>query len=178
MDNPPLTSIRVSKLIVPYLCIIGCHIRWGGIWVSRWLHLHRIWLHRRLRLSASYSSGEINLPSSSMRSARLVREPTLSSRIGVASSANTPRCREIKKEISGNSWLSVEEWNPILASEDADTHIIGTLKTASRRCVACSPNGTLFNNLCQHPLAGFAFASKNMPKGVGRFSFSAAATFS
>jgi len=24
---------------------------------------------------------------------------------------------------------------------------------------------TLFNDLCQHPLAGFAFASKNMPKG-------------
>ena len=39
-------------------------------------------------------------------------------------------------------------------------------------------NAPLSNNSCQHPLAGFAFASKNMPKGVGRFSFSAAATFS
>ena len=28
---------------------------------------------------------------------------------------------------------------------------------------------TFFNNLCQHPLAGFAFASKNMPKGVAGF---------
>ena len=26
-----------------------------------------------------------------------------------------------------------------------------------------------FNNSCQHPLACFAFAFKNMPKGVGRF---------
>ena len=33
-------------------------------------------------------------------------------------------------------------------------------------------------NSCQHPLAGFASVSKNMPKGVGRFSFSAVATFS
>ena len=35
-----------------------------------------------------------------------------------------------------------------------------------------------FNNSCQHPLAGFTSTSKNMPKGVGRFFFSAAATFS
>ena len=38
-------------------------------------------------------------------------------------------------------------------------------------------NDPLFHNLCQHPLAGFTFASKNMPKGVGRFSFSASATY-
>ena len=31
---------------------------------------------------------------------------------------------------------------------------------------------------CQHPLAGFASTSKNMPKGVGRFPFSAIATLS
>ena len=35
-----------------------------------------------------------------------------------------------------------------------------------------------FNNSCQHPLAGFASTSKNMPKGLGRFPFSAAATLS
>ena len=82
------------------------------------------------------------------------------------------------KEISGNSWLSVEEWNPILASEDADTHIIGTLKTASRRCVACSPNGTLSTiyantpwqvlhsppGICQRGLAGFSLASPQRPE--------------
>ena len=39
-------------------------------------------------------------------------------------------------------------------------------------------NENLYNNSCQHPLAGFAFASKNMPKGVGRFPFCAAATLS
>ena len=35
----------------------------------------------------------------------------------------------------------------------------------------CNDNDdeNLSNKSCQHPLAGFAFASKNMPKGVGRF---------
>ena len=44
----------------------------------------------------------------------------------------------------------------------------------------CNDNDdeNLSNKSCQHPLAGFAFASKNMPKGVGRFSFSAIATLS
>ena len=28
----------------------------------------------------------------------------------------------------------------------------------------------LSNKSCQHPLAGFTYTSKNMPKGVGRFS--------
>ena len=35
-----------------------------------------------------------------------------------------------------------------------------------------------FNNSCQHPLAGFTFATKNMPKGVGRFSSITVATLS
>ena len=35
-----------------------------------------------------------------------------------------------------------------------------------------------FNNSCQHPLAGFSFASKNMPKGVGRFFFCSLTTLS
>ena len=39
-------------------------------------------------------------------------------------------------------------------------------------------NENLFNKSCQHPLAGFASAFKNLPNEVGRFCFSAAATLS
>ena len=39
-------------------------------------------------------------------------------------------------------------------------------------------NENLYNNSCQHHLAGFAFASKNMPKGVGRFFFCSLTTLS
>ena len=53
----------------------------------------------------------------------------------------------------------------------------GLLKEEGREKSACSPNETLFNNLCQHPLAGFAFASRNMPKGVGRFFLNIATTY-
>ena len=52
-------------------------------------------------------------------------------------------------------------------------------KKLKQRKTACGCTLTkLFSTInANTPLAGFTFASKNMPEGVGRFSFSAGATY-